>query len=96
MILQGLQNSITGSSCSTLTANQLFTCLFQVYDRKNIDISADDPEKLSLIFYMSLKYDGLRDFESALHRGWFIHTVNDDVVKMKRGNETSSSRFILE
>uniref|UniRef100_A0A8C1QC76 Si:ch73-226l13.2 n=2 Tax=Cyprinus carpio TaxID=7962 RepID=A0A8C1QC76_CYPCA len=84
------------SSCSTLTANQLFTCLFQVYDRKNIDISADDPEKLSLIFYMSLKYDGLRDFESALHRGWFIHTVNDDVVKMKRGNETSSSRFILE
>uniref|UniRef100_A0A671T818 Interleukin-1 beta n=1 Tax=Sinocyclocheilus anshuiensis TaxID=1608454 RepID=A0A671T818_9TELE len=66
------------------------------YDRKNIHISADDPEKSSLIFYMSQKWDGLRYFESALHRGWFIHTVNDDVVKMKRGNNTSSSCFVLE
>ncbi|XP_018970534.2 uncharacterized protein si:ch73-226l13.2 [Cyprinus carpio] len=80
--------------CTSRGEEKILT--IKVYDRKNIDISADDPEKLSLIFYMSLKYDGLRDFESALHRGWFIHTVNDDVVKMKRGNETSSSRFILE
>uniref|UniRef100_A0A672T9W9 Uncharacterized LOC107569759 n=1 Tax=Sinocyclocheilus grahami TaxID=75366 RepID=A0A672T9W9_SINGR len=84
------------SSCSTSTANQLFLCLFQAYDRTNIHISADDPEKSSLIFYMAQKCDGLRYFESALHRGWFIHTVNDVVVKMKRGNNTSSSCFVLE
>ncbi|KAF4107394.1 uncharacterized protein si:ch73-226l13.2 [Onychostoma macrolepis] len=68
----------------------------KTYDRKKIRISANDPEKLSLIFYMSQKCDGLRYFESVLHRGWFIHTVNDDVVKMKRGNNTSSSCFVLE
>ncbi len=73
-----------------------FSCLFQMYDRKKMCISADDPEKACLIFYMSQKCDGLRYFESALHRGWFIHTVNDDVVKMKRGNTTSSSCFVLE
>ncbi len=67
-----------------------------MYDRKKMGIPADDPEKACLIFYMSQKGDGLRYFESALHRGWFIHTVNDDVVKMKRGNTTSSSCFVLE
>uniref|UniRef100_A0A671NTU8 Si:ch73-226l13.2 n=1 Tax=Sinocyclocheilus anshuiensis TaxID=1608454 RepID=A0A671NTU8_9TELE len=90
-----LCSNTAGSSCSTST-NQLLSCLFQMYDRKKIHISADDPEKSSLIFYMSQKRDGLRYFESALHRGWFIHTINDNDVKMQRGNNASSSCFVFE
>ncbi|KAK2874145.1 hypothetical protein QQF64_003915 [Cirrhinus molitorella] len=66
----------------------------KTYDRKNI--SANDPEKSSLIFYMSQKCDGLRYFESVLYRGWYIHTVNDNIVKMGQGNNSSSSCFVLE
>ncbi|XP_052425843.1 uncharacterized protein si:ch73-226l13.2 [Carassius gibelio] len=64
-------------------------------DTHNLKSSAKDPEKASFIFYMSENPNGQRNFESMLHRGWFIHTINDDVVKMKRG-QTSTSCFVLE
>ncbi|XP_067288319.1 uncharacterized protein si:ch73-226l13.2 [Pseudorasbora parva] len=65
------------------------------YDKKKLHISGDDLEKSALLFYMSQTPDGLRHFESALHRGWFIHTVGDDAVKMQRGKLTSSDCFVL-
>ncbi|XP_059393848.1 uncharacterized protein si:ch73-226l13.2 [Carassius carassius] len=67
----------------------------KTYDKNHLESSPEDPEKASLIFYMSQKPDGQRNFESMLHSGWFIHTTNDDVVKMKRG-KTSTSCFVLE
>jgi len=44
---------------------------------------------------MSITPSGHRHFESALHRGWFIHTVDSGVVKMKRGALTSNNCFDL-
>uniref|UniRef100_A0A672MDF0 Interleukin-1 n=1 Tax=Sinocyclocheilus grahami TaxID=75366 RepID=A0A672MDF0_SINGR len=81
-------------SCTSRGEEKILTV--KMYDRKKIHISTDDPEKLSLIFFMSQKRDGLRYFESALHRGWFIHTINDNDVKMQRGNNASSSCFVFE
>ncbi|XP_043107604.1 uncharacterized protein LOC122353802 [Puntigrus tetrazona] len=78
--------------CCTSQGDEMILSI-KVYDVQKIHLP--DPEK-SLIFFMSQKCDGLRYFESALHRGWFIHTINDNVVKMKRDNETSSSCFVLE
>ncbi|KAA0707617.1 hypothetical protein E1301_Tti014754 [Triplophysa tibetana] len=47
------------------------------HDRSDLkNICADDPEKWSLVFYMSAAGDNNRRFESALHRGWFIHIQN--------------------
>ncbi|XP_073681585.1 uncharacterized protein [Garra rufa] len=79
-------------SCTIQGEKKILTV--KVYDREKI--SANDPEKASLIFYMSQKCDGLRYFESVLHRGWYIHTVNDNIVEMSRGNSSSSSCFVLE
>uniref|UniRef100_A0A8C2JVK8 Interleukin-1 n=1 Tax=Cyprinus carpio TaxID=7962 RepID=A0A8C2JVK8_CYPCA len=79
-------------SCTSKGEEKILTV--KTYDRKKI--SADDPEKSSLIFYMSQKRDGLRYFESALYRGWFIHTINDIGVKMQRGNNAPSSCFVIE
>ncbi|KAK7127646.1 hypothetical protein R3I93_020278 [Phoxinus phoxinus] len=47
-------------------------------------VCADDPEKWSLVFYMSCGPDNLRRFESALHKGWFIYSKNVDEVDMDR------------
>ncbi|XP_051768115.1 uncharacterized protein LOC127522327 [Ctenopharyngodon idella] len=65
------------------------------YDKTKLHISGDDQEKLAHVFYMSRTPDGLRHFESALHRGWFIHTVEGNAVKMQRGKLTSSICFVL-
>uniref|UniRef100_A0A672MBB5 Interleukin-1 n=1 Tax=Sinocyclocheilus grahami TaxID=75366 RepID=A0A672MBB5_SINGR len=86
-------------SCTSRGEEKILTYIVLKYSRvflKKIHISTDDPEKLSLIFFMSQKRDGLRYFESALHRGWFIHTINDNDVKMQRGNNASSSCFVFE
>nr|AJY53641.1 interleukin-1 receptor antagonist [Ctenopharyngodon idella] len=52
-------------------------------------ICPDDPQKWSLVFYMSTGADNLRRFESALHRGWFIYTKNVEKyeVDMKRDDQ---------
>ncbi|KAK7119297.1 hypothetical protein R3I94_021212 [Phoxinus phoxinus] len=65
------------------------------YDKKKLHISGDDQEKTALVFYMSITPLGHRHFESALHRGWFIHTVDSGAVKMQRGTLTSSNCFDL-
>ncbi|XP_051768112.1 uncharacterized protein LOC127522325 [Ctenopharyngodon idella] len=65
------------------------------YDKTKLHTSGDDEEKLAHVFYMSRTPDGLRHFESALHRGWFIHTVGGNAVKMQRGKLTSSNSFVL-
>ncbi|XP_039529761.1 uncharacterized protein si:ch73-226l13.2 [Pimephales promelas] len=65
------------------------------YDKSKLIIPGDDPEKKAFVFYMSITPSGHRHFESALHRGWFIHTVDSGVVKMKRGALTSNNCFDL-
>ncbi|XP_056107311.1 interleukin-1 family member A [Rhinichthys klamathensis goyatoka] len=58
------------------------------YKKKDLQtICADEPEKWSLVFYMSCGADNLRRFESALHRGWFIYTKNVDQVDMQRDEQ---------
>ncbi|XP_055040767.2 uncharacterized protein [Misgurnus anguillicaudatus] len=49
-------------------------------------ISADDSEKWSLVFFMSQCLSGLYRFESALHSGWFIFSLDSNVMKLQRGN----------
>ncbi|RXN26548.1 interleukin beta [Labeo rohita] len=65
------------------------------YDRTKI-MACEDDEKSSLIFYMVQKYDGLRYFESVRYRGWYIHTINENAVKMEEGNSSASCSFVLE
>uniref|UniRef100_A0A673LFI7 Interleukin-1 n=1 Tax=Sinocyclocheilus rhinocerous TaxID=307959 RepID=A0A673LFI7_9TELE len=81
-------------SCTTRGEEKILTV--KVSFQSSLYENINDPEKSSLIFYMSQKRDGLRYFESALHRGWFIHTINDNDVKMQRGNNASSSCFVFE
>ncbi|XP_056107325.1 uncharacterized protein si:ch73-226l13.2 [Rhinichthys klamathensis goyatoka] len=65
------------------------------YDKSKLNIPGDDPKKTALVFYMSITPSGHRHFESVLHRGWFIHTVDSGAVKMIRGALTSSTCFDL-
>lgn len=78
-----------------VSQNLLMHCLFQRYDKTKLHTPGDDQEKLAHVFYMSQTPDGHRHFESALHRGWFIHTVGGNAVKMQRGKLTSSDCFVL-
>ncbi|XP_051957785.1 uncharacterized protein LOC127626207 isoform X1 [Xyrauchen texanus] len=63
------------------------------------NICADDPEKWSFVFYMTSEKDSLRRFESALHRGWFIHIQNvcdsNEVDMDERENDKSNMFFII-
>ncbi|XP_056590906.1 uncharacterized protein LOC130410322 [Triplophysa dalaica] len=66
------------------------------HDRSDLkNICADDPEKWSLVFYMSSTLENNRRFESALHRGWFIYiqNVNSDEVEMKERNPYNQTNF---
>ncbi|ROI16213.1 hypothetical protein DPX16_12331 [Anabarilius grahami] len=65
------------------------------YDKRKLNNPGDDQEKLAHVFYMSREPGGLLHFESAHHRGWFIHTVDGNAVKMQRGKLTSSNCFVL-
>lgn len=91
--------------------NNFFCCTTKEGDNKKIlrvvchdrsdlkNICADDPEKWSLVFYMSSTLDNLRRFESALHRGWFIYiqNVNSDEVEMQMQSEPSYNfYFVIE
>ncbi|TRY62270.1 hypothetical protein DNTS_025828, partial [Danionella cerebrum] len=62
------------------------------YNKTELCNSKSDPVKSSLVFYMSQSMDGVYHFESALHRGWFIHTV-DSEVRMHNGGLKLESRF---
>ncbi|XP_026077261.1 uncharacterized protein LOC113055294 [Carassius auratus] len=49
-------------------------------------ICPDDLDKWSLVFYMTSGKDNLRNFESALYKGWFIYSQSVDEVNMKKDN----------
>ncbi|XP_050978489.1 uncharacterized protein si:ch73-226l13.2 [Labeo rohita] len=80
-------------SCDIKEEKKILTV--KTYDRTKI-MACEDDEKSSLIFYMVQKYDGLRYFESVRYRGWYIHTINENAVKMEEGNSSASCSFVLE
>ncbi|XP_028257889.1 uncharacterized protein LOC114433494 [Parambassis ranga] len=58
-----------------------------------------DESTLSFVFYMKADRTKQRRFESALHRGWFIHVVNPDGVEVATidgHEELSSFLFIIK
>ncbi|XP_077059777.1 uncharacterized protein LOC143711740 [Siphateles boraxobius] len=65
------------------------------YDKTKLHIGEEDQEKTALVFYMTITPLGHRQFESALHRGWYIHTVESGAVKMQRDRLLSSNCFDL-
>ncbi|NP_001269007.1 uncharacterized protein isoform X1 [Danio rerio] len=63
------------------------------YKQEQLRNSTSDPVKPSLVFYMSQTPDGFYHFESALHRGWFLHTVNCNVKMQKCDRKTTGNQF---
>ncbi|ROI16212.1 hypothetical protein DPX16_12330, partial [Anabarilius grahami] len=63
-------------SCTTKQDNTKILTVVQCRKTDLKKICPDDPQKWSLVFYMSTGGDNIRRFESALHRGWFIYTKN--------------------
>ncbi|XP_056324389.1 uncharacterized protein si:ch73-226l13.2 [Danio aesculapii] len=63
------------------------------YKQEKLRNSTADPIKPSLVFYMSQTPDGFYHFESALHRGWFLHTVNCNLKMQKCDRKSTGNQF---
>ncbi|XP_076880266.1 uncharacterized protein LOC143528416 [Brachyhypopomus gauderio] len=61
-------------------------------EKKNLQrICKDDPALWPFVFYMTNSKGESRRFESAAHRGWFIHTINTNTVCMGKTTNKSLS-----
>ncbi|XP_070684721.1 uncharacterized protein [Pempheris klunzingeri] len=93
--------NFTESNCFLKCCKEGETVLLQVEtcEKQRLkQISKKDESTMSFIFYMKADRSKQRTFESAVHRGWFIHTVNTDSVGMgtlDEGKEDQSFLFII-
>ncbi|KAK9966678.1 hypothetical protein ABG768_003775 [Culter alburnus] len=88
-------------SCTTKQDNTKILTVVQYRKNDLKTICPDDPQKWSLVFYMSAGLDNNRRFESALHRGWFIYTKNVEKCEVdmncvaQSGYEESKTFFVI-
>ncbi|XP_029947382.1 uncharacterized protein LOC115388394 [Salarias fasciatus] len=90
--------NLTGSSCFLRCCKSDCKVLLQVEvceKQKLKQISKSDESALSYVFYMKGDRSGHRTFESALHKGWFIHVVNTDRVEVRRSDTDIEERSFL-
>ncbi|XP_075904411.1 uncharacterized protein LOC142902934 isoform X2 [Nelusetta ayraudi] len=94
--------NFTGSNCFLRCCKseekislQIGTCTKQSLQK----ISTNDPARLSFLFYMKSDLTKQYQFESALHRGWFIRVLSTklvDVAELCPEMEEKSFLFIIQ
>uniref|UniRef100_A0A3B3UTF5 Interleukin-1 beta n=1 Tax=Poecilia latipinna TaxID=48699 RepID=A0A3B3UTF5_9TELE len=91
--------NLTGSNCFLKCCKEGDRVLLQVEtcEKQRLrQISKNDDCTFSFVFYMLADRTKQRKFESALHRGWFIHIANTDLVEMaETDGEMGDSSFLF-
>ncbi|XP_054900791.1 uncharacterized protein LOC129369429 isoform X2 [Poeciliopsis prolifica] len=91
--------NLTGSNCFLRCYKEGDRVLLQTEtcEKQRLrQISKNDECTFSFVFYMMSDRTKQRKFESALHKGWFIHIANSDLVEMaETDGESGDSSFLF-